>query len=66
MKKEIKKMMKKNDFILIRNGKHLVWEHEFTKAKVVTSASPSRGNAINNIRCDIRKVLRDTEYALAA
>ena len=66
MKKEIKKLMKKNDFTLIRTGKHHIWQHEFTKKKVTTSTSPSRGNALNMIKSDIRSVLRDTNYKLAA
>ena len=66
MIKDVKKLMKRNNFEIERQSKHIVWEHKFTSKKVVTSASPSRGNAINNIRQDIKSVLRNTPYKIAA
>jgi len=64
--KDIKKLMKRNNFEVVRQGKHIIWEHKFTNKKVTTSATPSRGNAINCIRQDIKSVLRGSEYKLAA
>jgi predicted RNA binding protein YcfA (HicA-like mRNA interferase family) len=55
MTKELKKLMKKNDFTLIRQKKHLVWEHT-TGGLVTTSSTPSCKNALRNIMKDIKTV----------
>ena len=55
MTKELKKLMKKNQFTLIRQKKHLVWQH-ITGGLVTTSSTPSCQNAIRNIRKDIKSV----------
>lgn len=54
MKKELKKLMKKNNFDLLRKKNHLVWIHQITGKKVTTSATPSCQNAIKNIMRDIK------------
>ena len=55
MTKELKKLMKKNDFQLIRQKNHLVWEHKNIGCKVTTSVTPSCKFAIRNIMKDIKK-----------
>ena len=55
MTKELKKLMKKNDFEVIRNKKHIVWKHKENGALVTTSSTPSNKNAIKMIMKDIRK-----------
>jgi hypothetical protein len=55
MPKELKKLMKKNHFEVIRMNKHIVWQHK-TGGKVTTSATPSCKNAIRNIMKDIKNV----------
>jgi len=66
MKKDIKKLMKKNNFEVERVRKHIVWRHKFTNKKVVTSVSPSCGRTTKNIRRDIKSALRGTPYKIAA
>ena len=56
MTKELKKLMKKNKFTLIRQKKHLVWEH-ITGGLVTTSSTPSCQNALRNIKQDIKSVV---------
>ena len=55
LKKELKKLMKKNKFELIRQKNHLVWQHIEKKCKVTTSSSPSCKHALKNIMKDIQK-----------
>ena len=59
MTKELKKLMKKNDFVLLRQRKHMVWEHKGTGGLVTTSTSPSCKGAIRNIQKDIKTVTGD-------
>jgi len=47
--------MKKNDFEVIRNKKHIVWKHKGNGALVTTSSTPSNKNAIKMIMKDIKK-----------
>ena len=54
MNNEIKKLMRKNDFFLIRKKSHLIWQHE-NLGRIVTSRTPSCRNVINNITKDIKK-----------
>ena len=56
-RKTIKKLMTANGFVLIRSNKHLVWKHTTIGKNIITSSTPSDGNAINNIKKDIQKVL---------
>ena len=55
MPKELKKLMKKNHFSIIRQKKHIVWSHNVTGALVTTSSTPSNQNAIRMIMKDIKK-----------
>ena len=57
MTRELKKMMQSNDFVLVRQKRHLVWEHSITKRKVVTSATPSDWRTLKNTQREINKVL---------
>ena len=54
MTKELRKLMKKNSFSVIRQKNHIVWGH-ITGCKVVTSATPSCKHALKNIMKDIKK-----------
>jgi len=56
IQKVIKKLMKANKFSIIRQNKHIVWEHENGKWKITTSASPSSQNVIRCIKKDIKNV----------
>jgi len=55
MTKELKKLMKKNEFTLIRQKRHLVWEH-INGGLVTTSSTPSCQGAIRSIMKDIKSV----------
>ena len=55
MPKELKKLMKKNHFEVIRMNKHIVWQHQ-NGGKVTTSKTPSCKNAMRNIMKDIKTV----------
>ena len=39
MKKEVKKLMKQNDMILIRHKNHCIWQHNTLKFKVATDTA---------------------------
>lgn len=62
MPKEVKKLMKKNHFEIIRMKNHIVWQHTKLGVKVTTSKSPSCKNAIRNIMKDI-KLMTGVVYA---
>ena len=55
MPKDLKKLMKKNDFVVTRMNKHIVWKHKETGAIVTTSKTPSCKFALKNIMKDIKK-----------
>ena len=57
MTKELKKMMKINDFVLVRQKKHAIWGHTITKKKVVTSNTGSDWRELKNTQREINKVL---------
>ena len=57
MTKELKKTMKKNHFEFMKKGKHYRWRHKKTGLVLITSSTPSDGNAINQIRRDIKKLV---------
>lgn len=54
MPKELKKLMKNNDFIVHRAKNHIIWRHR-SGARVVTPASPSDWRSLKNIKRDIKK-----------
>ena len=54
MPKELKKLMKKNDFVIHRDKKHLIWKHT-DGAIIVTPKTPSDHRAIKNIMRDIKR-----------
>jgi len=56
MPKELKKLMKKNDFVIARMKNHLIWKH-VTGAIVVTPKTPSDVRALKNIRRDIKRTV---------
>ena len=55
MPKELKKLMKKNHFIILRMKNHIVWQH-ISGALVTTSKTPSCKHALKNIMKDIKNV----------
>ena len=56
MNKELKNLMKINDFYLLRSNKHAVWKHKVSGKLVTTAKTPkSVGNALFCIKRDIRK-----------
>ena len=57
MPKDLKKLMKKNNFELMKQNGHLHWKHKKSGLKLVTSTTPSNQKAIMHIRMDIRKLL---------
>ena len=57
MPKELKKLMKKNHFEILRNNKHIVWMHKIKGVKITTSSTPSSKNAIRAIQKDIKNVV---------
>ena len=58
MKRKINKLMRANDFVLIRSKKHNIWEKEGYGLRMSTSSSPSDRNALYSIKRDIRKINR--------
>jgi hypothetical protein len=55
MNKELKKLMKKNNFYLLREKKHLVWQHK-SGGIVTTSRTPSCHRAFKNIVKNITEI----------
>ena len=54
MNKELKNLMKINDFYLLRSNKHAVWKHKVS-GKLNNKKTPkSVGNALFCIKRDIR------------
>jgi len=53
MSKELKKLMKKNHFVIIRQNNKAVWKH-ISGAIVYTSLTPSCKRALKNIQKDIK------------
>ena len=58
MKTEIKKLMRANDFDLIRSNKHDVWKKAGYSYKITTSKTPSNRHVLYAIKRDIRRVNR--------
>ena len=61
MKKELKRLMKINDFTLVRQKKHLFWRHK-DGAVVVTSKTASDHRALKNIATQIKKEVGKVRY----
>jgi len=61
MKKELKRLMKINDFTLERQKKHLFWRHK-DGAIVVTSKTASDYRALKNIASQIKKEVGEVRY----
>ena len=61
MKKEIYKLMKKNGLVLIREKKHLIWEHLDSGEIITTSKTPSSSNVLFEIKRDIKRLHRRLE-----
>ena len=61
MKKEIYKLMKKNGLVLIREKKHMIWEHVESGDIITTSKTPSSSNVLFAIKRDIRRLHRRHE-----
>ncbi len=58
MNREINKLMRANDFVLIRSNRHKIWEKEGHGLRMSTSSTPSDRNALYSIKRDIRKINR--------
>jgi len=58
MGKEIKKLMKENNYELVRAKKHLIWKHKVFGGMITTPKTPSDWRALKNIQRDIRNQLR--------
>jgi len=58
MKREINKLMRANDFVLIRSKKHNIWEKQGYGLRMSTSSTPSDRNALYSIKRDIKKINR--------
>ena len=61
MKNEISKLMKKNDLVLIREKKHMIWKHIESGEIITTSKTPSSSNVLFAIKRDIRRLHRRHE-----
>lgn len=61
MKKEISELMKKNGLVLIREKKHMIWEHLDSGEIITTSKTPSSSNVLFEIKRDIRRLHRRLE-----
>ena len=61
MKKELKRLMKINDFTLVRQKKHLFWRHK-DGAVVVTSIPASDHRALKNLATQIKKEVGEVRY----
>ena len=61
MKKEISKLMKKNGLVLIREKKHMIWEHLDSGEIITTSKTPSSSNVLFEIKRDIKRLHRKLE-----
>lgn len=61
MKNEISKLMKKNGLVLIREKKHMIWEHVESGDIITTSKTPSSSNVLFEIKRDIRRLHRRHE-----
>ena len=55
MPKDLRKLMKKNNFLLMKQNGHLHWKH-VNGGKVTTSLTPSCRHAMQNIKKDIKNV----------
>jgi len=55
MNKEVKKLMEKNGFVLIRDNKHLVWRHVVKGVKVITPKTPSTNRVLHHVKKHIRQ-----------
>ena len=58
MNTEIRKLMRANDFDLIRSKKHDVWQKAGYSHKITTSKTPSNRHVLYAIKRDIRRVNR--------
>tara|TARA_B100000575_G_scaffold265455_1_gene242025 strand:- start:93 stop:350 length:258 start_codon:yes stop_codon:yes gene_type:complete len=58
MGKEIKKLMKENNYELVRSKRHLIWKHRIFGGMITTPKTPSDWRALKNIQRDIRNQLR--------
>ena len=56
MKSEINKLMRANDFVLIRTKKHNVWEKAGYGLRMATSTTPSDRNALYSVKRDIKRI----------
>lgn len=61
MKKEISELMKKNGLVLIREKKHMIWEHLDSGEIITTSKTPSSSNVLFEIKRDIKRLHRRLE-----
>ena len=65
MGKEIKKLMKKNNYELVRSNKHLVWKHKIFGGTITTSKTPSSRCALKEIQKNINHQLTYNDLYIA-
>ena len=53
--KDLIKLMKKNDFALHRDKKHLIWKHTGCGVIIVTPKTPSCSRTLKNTKSTIKK-----------
>jgi hypothetical protein len=49
------KLMKKNNFTIIRMTNHIVWKHKWSDEKITTAKTPSCSRTIKNTKSLIKK-----------
>ena len=58
-RRKVTELMTENDFILIREKNHLIWEHHPSGERVTTSKSPrNEWRSLKNLKGEIRRVYR--------
>jgi len=55
MKKDLMKLMKKNNFTVIRMTNHIKWKHKWCGVTITTSKTPSCSKTIKNTKSLIKK-----------
>ena len=55
MKKDLMKLMKKNNFMVIRMNNHIKWKHKLCGVIITTPKTPSCSKTIKNTKSLIKK-----------
>ena len=58
-RRKVTKLMIENDFILVREKNHLIWEHTVSGERITTAKSPrNEWRSLKNLMGEIRRVYR--------